>query len=694
MTYRRALALPLLALSFAAASGCGDDGDTSYSPEVVDRAVLVHFASCEDVLDYAQYRGLEQVGAYGFDGDQGWGWGEDAAGEGGDGAAPPSADGGASGDGGETGGGNDNSPDYSGTNVQELGVDEPDIVKTDGTRILALAQGQLHYVDVAADSPAVVSSLPILTADNEYYYYTGSEMLVRGDRVLVTVHRGAWDLPQNIRNNFGLGEEDYQSIVQLVEVDISNPSDMQVVSSLYVEGNYVSGRLHDDAARVVLSAGVHTLDFKYPWDFLDEEDDADYDEWSGWEETAYARAEQEARAYNRRAVLSSELSDWVPSYVFENHGPEGTTLERGQLVDCERMMRPGTHAGLGTLSVLTIDMDQPLALGDAVGLFSEGQTVYASPESLYVATRPFVLNDDPAAFGEDESLQLTSYIHKFDITRDDAAYYVASGEVPGYLLSQWAMSEHEGDLRVATTEWDWSSESESYVSVLREQGQRLELIGQVDGLGLGEQIYAVRFIGETGYVVTFRQIDPLYTIDLSTPTAPQMVGELKIEGYSAYLHPVGENLLLGVGRDGTAEGQVTGSQISLFDVSDPANPTVVHQASFGEWGSSEVEFDHRAFLWWGAENLAVFPVQSYGYDEETGEDLSFTGALAYRVDPEAGIQLVGSLEHEQVDQSGDGWFGNNIRRSIVIGDQLFTMSEGGLMRSNLGDMNTNAWLGF
>ncbi len=685
----RALALPLIAASLLAASGCADEGASPYSPDTVDRAVLVHFGSCDDVLDYAQYRGLEQVGAYGFEGDQGWGWGgEDAAGEGGDGGdpngGPPSSDDG------QTGGGEEGGPDYSGTNVQEIGVDEPDIVKTDGTRILALAQGQLHYVDVQGE-PQVVSALPVIEADQEYYYYSGAEMLVQGDRVLLSVQRGAWDLPLEIRNAFGLDEQEYQSIVQLIEVDISDPSQMRVVSDLYVEGAYVSGRLHDGTARVVLSAAVYTLPFKYPYDFLDESD-IDYDDWSGWSEAAYARAEAEARAYNRRVVLETELGDWVPNYVFARRDGAEIALDRGQLVDCQRMMRPGTHAGLGTLSVLTIDMSQPLALGDAVGVFSEGQTVYASPDSLYVATRPF-LQEEPTTLGEDAEFSFSSYVHKFDITRDDAALYVASGEVPGYLLSQWAMSEHEGDLRVASTEWGWSDESESYVSVLREDGQHLELVGQVDGLGRGEQIYAVRFLGETGYVVTFRQIDPLYTIDLSTPTAPKMVGELKIEGYSAYLHPVGEGLLLGVGRDGTADGQVTGSQISLFDVSDPANPEAIHQAQFGQWGSSEVEFDHHAFLWWGAENLAVFPVQSYGWDEETGTDLSFSGALVYRVDPVAGIELVGTLEHE-VQPSEDYWYGNSIRRSIVIGDQLYTMSDGGLMRNDLTDLAPNGWFGF
>lgn len=689
MASRRWLALPSIALSLAAlATGCIGDEDTPYAPEAVDRTALVHFRSCEDLLAYTHYRALEQVGPYGFQGDYGWdvgagedGGGNESGGDDGGGDPAPTDDAGGEGQGG--------TPDYSGTNVQEVGVDEPDIVKTDGNRILVLAQGGLHYVDVSGEAPALAGSVSLLGADSEYYWYEAGEMLVHGDRVLLSMYRSGWDLPVDVRDAFGLTEQDYMPIVQLTEVDVSDPANMRVVGNLYVEGTYVSGRLHDHTARVVLSSSVQNLAFKYPWDFLDE-GDVVYDEWSGgYDELAYARAEAEAEAWNRRVVIESGIDTWVPSYVFDRQGQD---LVRGQLVDCERMMRPGTHAGLGTLSVLTIDMARPLGIADSVGLLSEGQTVYASPDSLYVATQPFMQEvEDPAAV---EDRTWSSFVHKFDIRSEDAAYYEASGEVPGYLFSQWAMSEHEGDLRVATTEWGWSDLSESYVSVLRQSGERLELVGQVGGLGKGEQIYAVRFIADTGYVVTFRQTDPLYTIDLRNPEAPAMVGELKINGYSAYLHPVGEGLLLGVGQDGTDDGQLLGTQVSLFDVSDPANPTVISQSSLGQWGSSEVEFDHHAFLYWGPEQLAVFPVQTWAWDEVTGEDLSFTGAVAYRIDPEAGIQLVGTIEHDQAVLDADSWYGNAIRRSMVIGDDLFTMSNEGLQRSALADLATSAWVEF
>ena len=132
------------------------------------------------------------------------------------------------------------------------------------------------------------------------------------------------------------------------------------------------------------------------------------------------------------------------------------------------------------------------------------------------------------------------------------------------------------------------------------------MIGSVGGLGKTEQIRAVRFLGDTGYVVTFRQTDPLYVIDLTDPANPVLDGELKIPGYSAYLHPVGDGLLLGVGQDATDSGQTLGTQLSLFDVSDPTNPQQIDTLAIG--GSSEVEWDHKAFLYWPEDGTIVLPV--------------------------------------------------------------------------------------
>jgi hypothetical protein len=200
-------------------------------------------------------------------------------------------------------------------------------------------------------------------------------------------------------------------------------------------------------------------------------------------------------------------------------------------------------------------------------------------------------------------------------------------------------------------------------------------LGRVGGLGRGERVYAVRFAGDVGYVVTFRQVDPLYTIDLSTPSRPAVRGELKLRGYSAYLHPLGDGLLLGIGQDATEEGRVLGTQASLFDVSDPARPTRLDTFTLGGT-SSQAESDHHAFLWWPRTRLAVIPVQTY-------LDRPFLGAVGLRV-RRSDIAEVGRVAHPGrpgIEPWGSP--GTPIERSLVVGDTLYTVSAAGVKASSL-----------
>jgi uncharacterized secreted protein with C-terminal beta-propeller domain len=224
------------------------------------------------------------------------------------------------------------------------------------------------------------------------------------------------------------------------------------------------------------------------------------------------------------------------------------------------------------------------------------------------------------------------------------------------------------------------------VTVLAERDGRLAEVGRVGGLGKGEQIQAVRFLGDLGYVVTFRQVDPLYVVDLSDPARPQVAGELKILGYSAYLHPLGDDLLLGVGQDATQQGSVKGTQMSVFDISDPASLGRIDQVKVSG-GNSEVEWDHHAFLYWEPEGLAVLPVNVWG--EGPGKDEAFAGALAVRV-RNGELDVAARLSHE--DGGPDAGYG--IRRSLVVGDLLYTVAETGVEAVDLVTLRDVAWIPF
>lgn len=232
----------------------------------------------------------------------------------------------------------------------------------------------------------------------------------------------------------------------------------------------------------------------------------------------------------------------------------------------------------------------------------------------------------------------TTQIHSFDNTGAEAEY-LASGDVKGSLLNQFSLDESDGFLRVVTTNgspWDEDNASETFLSVLEERGDRLEQVGQVGGLGKGESLYSARLLDDVGFAVTFRQIDPFYVLDLSDPKAPTVSGELKLPGFSTYLHPIGEDRVLGVGRDATEEGQVTGFKVSLFSVSDPANPVELASWTAGN-AESPAEYDHRAFQYLPEQGIAVVPLRSWN-----GGDLN--GAVLLRIG-DSEITEVGQVTH-------------------------------------------------
>ena len=529
-------------------------------------------------------------------------------------------------------------PEHSTTNVQEAGVDEPDLVKTDGRYVYAAVTGVLRIVDVGGAEPRVVGTLKL----GGY----SQEMLLVGDRVVL------FSTPL-----YGVAQPLVADIAPvdpgttITEVDVSDRTRPRLVRELEVEGSYVSARVSGTTARVVIGS--------YPRPIPAEAGDAP--------------VLQRRRAAIRRARLKA----FIPRYTLKR----GARSVRRSLVGCRATRKPAVFSGLGMLTVLTLDLSKGIEPVDSDGLLTDARTVYASHGSLYVASERWV--DPTPESGESAPGGRGTTIHRFDARDSDHTTFRASGTVRGYMLNQWALSEHRGVLRVATTEeplwWEGGAQraGESYVTTLAEDGGALRQRGQVGGLGRGERIYAVRFIEDQGYVVTFRQVDPLYVIDLSDPAKPSVAGELKVLGYSAYLHPVGRDLLLGVGQDATEEGRTRGTQLSLFDVSDPAAPRRTHQRTLGQ-GGSEAEYDHHAFLWWPARSLAVIPIQSHGEDP-------FVGAVGFDVRGGTGIAEVGRVTHPGAA---------SVRRSLVVGDRLFTVSDAGIRSSRLDTLADVAFARF
>ena len=371
------------------------------------------------------------------------------------------------------------------------------------------------------------------------------------------------------------------------------------------------------------------------------------------------------------AVDKAGLSRFLPKTTLKSK-ISGRTFKRN-LAPCDAVTRPAQFSGLDVLAILTVDLDRGMYSLDRDGVMAGAQVVYGSTGSLYVASRRYVR---ALELGGEAPDGLRTEIHRFDVTDPTKTVYRATGTVPGFILNNYALSEHNGDLRVASTEEaPWMAPGASRVSVLRQDGARLVQVGAVTGLGEeGERIFGVRFMGDRGYVVTFRQTDPLYTLDLSNPTAPKVAGQLKIPGYSAYLHPIGEDRLLGIGREGNAV------KASLFDVSNLAAPTEVGKLLFAN-GFSSVDEQPHAFLYWAPKKLAVLPLQAY--------QPNFSGAVGVRVDPNA-LTEAGRIVHHSAARNEDA----AVQRSLVIGEKLYTLSWLGLSSSNLDNLGQLGFTGF
>jgi len=553
------------------------------------------------------------------------------------------------------------SREYSDTNVQEAGVDEPDLLETNGSHAFVWAGNAIETFAVADGTPARVSRLDL--GDGA----SGSTLLLWGSRLLVlTPEWHLSDPPDEAASSEGstapagdsavspspaFGGGTRHTVIRLV--DVSDPAAPKVLHSADVEGWLVSSRSVDGIARVVVRSHPSRLPFVYP--------DGD-------------RSEEEAQEHNRQVVADSTIDQWQPRVVV-SHGSEA--WQTAAVAPCERTVTPSEFAGFGSLSVLTVDLNGDLGDLQATTILTGGEVVYASKSSLYVATTRWY---DPA---RDEPVDdYSTDLHTFDISSSGPAAYRASGGVPGYLLNQFSISEFDGHLRVATTQGaPWTEGTTSGVYVLQQQTGTLGVVGSVGGLGQGERIYAVRFMGPVAYLVTFRQIDPLYTLDLRDPSAPRVVGELKIPGYSAYLHPVGAGALLGLGQDATEDGQVTGTQLSLFDVSDLATPRQQSKVVFAESGS-EAEWDHLAFLYWEPTGLVMVPLTTWSDTE------MWSGAVAIRL-ADGQLTEVGRIEHPEQD----GWL-PPVRRTFVAGGSLFTVSDQGIQANELGNLEMRGFQAF
>ncbi|MGI6677519.1 MAG: beta-propeller domain-containing protein [Dehalobacterium sp.] len=537
--------------------------------------------------------------------------------------------------------------DFSTTNLQIEGVDEGDLIKTDGSYIYQVNNNRVVIVRAfPAEKMAVTQIIKFNLGE-----FSPRELYV-DDKHLVVIGSSYDNHTMNrplIAEDINIYPPVLQSqTVKVLIYDISNKSNIKKIREVELEGSYISSRK--------VGSLVYLTTNKY----------IDY--------YRIMKGEEEAALPFYRDSIMKDPKIEIP-YKDICYFPG--RLQPNYLI----------AAGL--------DLDQPDKEMKVSAYLGAGENIYATAHSLYAALTGYQT-------GENVVSELNTLVYKFTLDQGEVKYD-ALGEVPGTILNQFSMDEHQGFFRIATTSgttWRSGATSKNNIYIFDKE---MKITGKIEDIAPGERIYSVRFMGNRGYMVTFKNVDPLFVIDLKNPHEPKILGALKIPGYSDYLHPYDENHLIGFGKDtvelsqkdemGKEVGTMAfyqGMKIALFDVSDVTRPVQKFQEIIGDRGTdSELLRNHKALLFSREKNLMAFPVtvmeiknkhqiQSQNNFPDYGE-FTFQGAYVYQLDLAKGFLLKGTITHlDQEDhlKAGLYWYPNakNIERIIYIGETLYTIS--------------------
>lgn len=545
---------------------------------------------------------------------------------------------------------------HSETNRQEVGVDEGDIVKTDGKNIYQLTSNELVITKAfPAEEMKVIKKIRFSDGyRNARMNLNPMELYIDDEYITVIAQlygRNYWYYGETE----DLEKNENKDLIVAIVYDINT---FEMVRKVEIEGNYVSSRK--------IGSAVYLVSNKYIYYRKDIKDD-------------------EIMPLYRDTIVNDEYKcvDVAEMCYFPNFEDNSCLLVAG----------------------FDIESNEEVQISSYLGACNE---IYASQTSLYV-TQPIyekvsylgeIVRD--VMFGYYPEREVKTNIYKFAISNGKATYK-GMGTVPGELLNQFSMNENGEYFRIATTTGNtWNETSENHLYVLN---GKMQVVGSLEGLAKGERIYSTRFMGDKCYIVTYQYVDPLFVIDLSDNENPKVLGELKIPGYSDYLHPYKDNYLIGFGKDTIVEeyemwdGSIeqtayeNGLKISLFDISDFENPKEIASKKIGDRGSySELSYNHKALLFDEEKNIIAFPAtvteskETYSDGIPMYGETVFSGALVYGLDLEGeGFYLKGKITHTDENLNNKYYYGNNIERILYIDDTLYTTSDS-MIKAN--DINT------
>jgi inhibitor of cysteine peptidase len=575
---------------------------------------------------------------------------------------------------------------FSSTLVQVQGVDEGDIVKNDGQFIYQLNQNRVLVINSIPNTAPFVQQ--ILTFEDEAFW---PQELYLDDMTLTAI--GSSFRPQvNTKVDdkaipWVLGCTTVKAIV----FDITDKSNIRKTREIEIEGDYIASRK--------VGGNLYLVARRYP----------DY--------------------YALNGIRSPNKADFVPSFRDSARKKGFVPLSAHKILYLPDFDEPNY------LVVAGVNVNLPDSQLHIEAILGAGEQIYASLQNLYVtASRyppvftlplPRIVPNLPAV-ATDALLVLESptnsdvlppesdehtTLYRFALNNSQILFK-ATGEVPGSVLNQYSMDEHEGYFRVTTTQHGWWTGGDDFnnLYVLNED---LQLVGKVEDIAPGERIYAARFLGDRCFLVTFENIDPLFAIDLTNPAKPIVVGELILPGYSQFLLPYDENHLIGIGKDvivadGFDGGDVPwwngiafyqGMKLALFDVNDLHNPLLVQSVSIGDRGTdSPALFNPHAILFDRTKGLFALPIalaEIPNKDANTPPwqwgEYTFQGLYVFNVSP-SGFVLKDTITHKSPGEEFWQSYSKTIERSLFIDDGLFTLSEALLKVNDLNSLVESATL--
>lgn len=590
--------------------------------------------------------------------------------------------------------------DYSATNIQVAGVDEADIVKNDEKYIYIVSNNKIVIVDAfPAENAGIVSEINLS--------FSAENIFINKDKLIVLGQESNY-YPLYATGATGVGVAEakigimppriYSPKTEIIVYDISDRQNPTLEKNISIDGSYFNSRMIGSYIYAIINQPVYNYD-NIILPRVATEDSIKETEAS---EIYYFDVPDDSYIFSTVAAINLDDLDEIATKVFMMGYTQNMYVSQDNIyiTYMKRISNRYYYDKMIEVYISLVPQDTAEKIKEIknsdetydIKMQKIGQVVQDYSESLDAEARLNLQNNFNNEMEKvQEEIQKETektVIHKIAINKDKIEHK-AVGEVAGFALNQFSMDEYNNYFRIATTTESWKENSKNNVYVLNKD---LEITGKIEGLAEGERIYSARFIQDRAYMVTFRQIDPLFVINLENPENPAVLGYLKIPGVSDYLHPYDENHLIGIGRDATEEGRVTGMKLSLFDVSDFENPKEISKYIIGGRGTySEALNEHKAFLFSKSKGILAIPVTIY-------EDWNYkwNGAYVFSLDLENGFMLKGTVTHENESKNKSEYnyadWQATIRRSLYMDDIFYTISQrmikmNSLESENLAEIN-------